>query len=172
MKALGRLQTERRTPTPVKTMFAGENTCQMHLMVHISQVRVLAGAYQANAFSEGCREGVENIYHRDQPFRQMVIGILRSIGVLDLLLKHKENVVGRVAALKLGSEWVRKKVLLCVLFIFFQIITKSSLEAGRQCGSRVGVIHKDGSEKFSRTRPRRMVSRGVIVGQRSLLVCY
>ena len=36
MKALGRLQTERRTPTPVKTMFAGENTCQMHLMVHIT----------------------------------------------------------------------------------------------------------------------------------------
>jgi hypothetical protein len=106
----------------------------------------LAGAYQANTFSEGCREGIESIHHRDQPFRQAVIGVLRSIGLLGLLLKHKENVVGRVAALKLGSEWVRKKVLLCVSFISFQSITENLPEAGRRCGSRVRMIHKGESE--------------------------
>jgi hypothetical protein len=40
-KALGRIQTERRTPTPTKMTFAGENTCQMHIRIQISQIRDL-----------------------------------------------------------------------------------------------------------------------------------
>jgi hypothetical protein len=40
-EASGRIQTKRRTPTPAKITFAGENTCQMRLRVQISQIYVL-----------------------------------------------------------------------------------------------------------------------------------
>ena len=40
-KALGRIPTNRRTPTPIKIVFAGENTCQMRLMVEIPRDHVL-----------------------------------------------------------------------------------------------------------------------------------
>jgi hypothetical protein len=61
---------------------------------------------------------------------------LRSIGPLEVLLKDKKNAVGRLAGLELGSEWVRKKVLLCVSFIFFQGIAENLLEVGGRCGNR------------------------------------
>jgi hypothetical protein len=48
------------------------------------------------------------------------ISALRLIELLDLLLKDIENAARRVAVLKLGSEWVREKVLLCAFFVRFQ----------------------------------------------------
>ena len=56
-------------------------------------------AYQANTFSDGRREGTQNIYRRVQPFGQTVMISLRSIGFLDLLLKDKENATRGVAIL-------------------------------------------------------------------------
>src|ERR1700761_7620832 len=98
-KALKRVQTKRRTPTPAKTTFAGESTCQIHLTVQIF-TGSCSGAYQANTFSKGCREGIKNIPRRVEPFRQPIVATLRSIELLDLLLKHDENAAGRVASLE------------------------------------------------------------------------
>jgi hypothetical protein len=70
---------------------------------------------------------------------------LRSIEFLDLLLKHKENAARRVAVLYLGSEWVRKKILLCAFFVHFQGIVEDYLKVvglvGGRCGCSVSVGH-------------------------------
>jgi hypothetical protein len=50
---------------------------------------------------------------------------LRSIELLDLLLKHSEDAAGRIASLELSSEWVGKKVLLCASFMRFQGIIEN-----------------------------------------------
>jgi hypothetical protein len=101
----------------------------MHLTVK-TFTESCAKTYQANTFSEGCRESIEDIHHRVQPFRQAVIATLRSIELLDLLLKHGENATGRIAGLELSSEWVGKKVLLGASFICFQGIIENRLEGG------------------------------------------
>ena len=88
------------------------------------------GTYQTDAFSEGFRERIEHINGRVQPFCQPSIAILRSIELLDLLLKHNENTAGRVAGLELGGEWVGKKVLLGASLICFQGIIEYWLEVG------------------------------------------
>ena len=48
--------------------------------------------------------------------------------LLHLLLKHIENGAGRLTGLELGCEWMGKKVVLCLLFVGFQGVTKSKLE--------------------------------------------
>lgn len=106
------------------------------------------GAYHANAFSDGCREGIDNIHRRVQPFRQAVIASSRLVEVLDLLSKNKENAVGSIAGLELGGKWVREKVLLCTFFICFQGITEILLKVGGRCGSRVCAKHKCGSKSL------------------------
>lgn len=100
------------------------------------------GAYHASSFSEHCRDGIDNIYRRVQPNCQAIIGViasLRSIELFGLLLKHKEDAVGRVAGLELGGEWVRKKVLLCATFICFQGLVENLLEVGGRRGSIVSM---------------------------------
>jgi hypothetical protein len=47
---------------------------------------------------------------------------------LHLLLKHDENGAGRLAGLELGCEGMGKKVVLCLLFVGFQGVTKNKLE--------------------------------------------
>jgi hypothetical protein len=47
-----------------------------------------------------------------------------------LLLKDVENAARRVAVLKLGSEWVREKILFRALFVHFQGIIENNLEVG------------------------------------------
>ena len=83
---------------------------------------------------------------------------MRWIEMLDLLLKHKENAVGRFAGLELGNEWVREKVLLCASFILFQGITENLSEVGGRCGNGVRARHR-GSEECIRVRVRRMVKQ-------------
>jgi hypothetical protein len=56
---------------------------------------------------------------RVQPFGQAILGTLRSIELLDLLLKHSSNAGGRIASLDLGSERVLKEVLRRASLIFF-----------------------------------------------------
>lgn len=56
-------------------------------------------AYQASTFSEGRREGIQDVYRRVQPSRQAVMTTLRSFEFLGLLLKEKENAARRVAFL-------------------------------------------------------------------------
>ena len=72
---------------------------------------------------------------------------MRSIELLDLLLKHSSNVAGRFASLDLGSERVVKKVLLCSSLIFFQGIIENLLEFGGRCGCRVRLRHDGGSRE-------------------------
>ena len=52
----------------------------------------------------------------------------RSVEFLYLLLKHVENRVGRLASLELGCEWMGEKVVLCLLFVGFQGVTKNKVE--------------------------------------------
>ena len=62
--------------------------------------------------------------------------------VLYLLLKHVENGAGRLTGLKLGCEWMGKKVVLCLLFVGFQSVTKNKLEVWRRGASRMRVRHE------------------------------
>jgi hypothetical protein len=55
---------------------------------------------------------------------QPLIAALRSIEILDLLLKYGENGSGGVAGLELRREWMGKKIFLCVFFVRFQGIVK------------------------------------------------
>jgi hypothetical protein len=95
----------------------------MHVRVYLTGL--YPKAYQANTFSEGFREGIEHVDRGVEPFRQAVIATLRSIELLDLLLKHSKNAAGRIAGLELGSEWVGKKVLSCASFICLQGIIEN-----------------------------------------------
>jgi len=52
----------------------------------------------------------------------------RSVEFLYLLLKHVENRAGRLASLELGCEWMGEKVVLCLLFVGFQGVTKNKVE--------------------------------------------
>ena len=85
--------------------------------------------YQANGFSKGLRECIENVDGRVKPLCQPIIGGSRSIEFLYLLLKHVENGAGRLAGLELGCEWMGEKVVLGFLFVGFQGVTKNKLEA-------------------------------------------
>lgn len=48
------------------------------------------------------------------PPRRAFIPALRLIELLDLFLEHGENAAGRIARFERVSEWVRKKILLCM----------------------------------------------------------
>jgi hypothetical protein len=88
------------------------------------------GTYQTNTFSEGVGERIEDIHGGIQPFGEPFIATLRSIEILDLLLKHSENAAWGIAGLELGGEWVGKKVLFRASFICFQGIIENWLEVG------------------------------------------
>jgi hypothetical protein len=73
---------------------------------------------------------------------------LRSIKLLDLLLKHSSNTAGGVACLELVSERVVKKVLLCSSLVFFQGIIENLEEFGGRCGRRVRLRHDCGRKEW------------------------
>ncbi len=63
-------------------------------------------------FSERPRECMKDLYSWVEPSATPFIAALRLIELVDLLLKHVENVARRVAVLEPGSEWVITKILL------------------------------------------------------------
>ncbi len=65
-----------------------------------------------------------------EPSGPLFISTLRLIELLDLLLKHIENVARRAAVLELGSEWVCDKVLFYACLVRSQGIIKNKLEVG------------------------------------------
>ena len=84
--------------------------------------------YQANSLSKSLRECIENVDGRVKPFCQPIIVGARWVEFLYLLLKHVENGAGRLAGLELGCEWMGEKVVLGLLFVGFQGVTKNKLE--------------------------------------------
>ena len=80
--------------------------------------------------SERRRECMEDLYSWIEPTGPLFISTLRLIELLDLVLKHVENVVRRIAVLKLGSEWVITKILLHMSFVRSQGIIENKLEVG------------------------------------------
>ena len=56
-----------------------------------------------------------------QPF---LIAALRLIELLDLLIKHGENIASRIAFFDTLSEWVREKVYPRAFFVRFQGIAE------------------------------------------------
>jgi hypothetical protein len=136
-----RIHTERRTPTPAKITFAGENTWKIS-MRYTSQSSSHPETYQTNALAKCLSERIQDIDGWVKPFRQLLIAASRSIEVLDLLLKDGENGGWRVAGLKLGGEWMGEEISLCLFFVRFQCIIEYELEVG---GGRRGVSTRHGS---------------------------
>jgi hypothetical protein len=65
---------------------------------------------------------MKDVHSWVQPLRVVA---LRLIEFLDLLLKHGENAVGRIAGFEPVSERVCEKILLCAFFVRFQGIVKN-----------------------------------------------
>ncbi len=81
-------------------------------------------------FSERPRECMKDVYSWVEPSGPLLIAALRLIELLDLLLKHVENITRRGAVLELGSEWVITKILFYASFIRSQGIIEYKLEVG------------------------------------------
>ena len=96
-------------------------------------------------FSERPRECMKHLYSWVEPSGPLLVAALRLIELLDLLLKHVENVARRVAVLELGSQWVITDILLCAPFVRSQGIIEYKLEVGDRRGSSVSVRHKGGN---------------------------
>jgi hypothetical protein len=65
---------------------------------------------------------MKDVHSWVQPLR---IAALRLIELLELLLKHGENVARRIAGLEPVSEWVLKGIHLCALLVRFQGIVEN-----------------------------------------------
>jgi hypothetical protein len=81
-------------------------------------------------FSEHSREGMKHLYGWVEPPGPLFVAALRLIELLDLLLKHVENITRRAAILELGSEWVITKILFYASFIRSQGIIEYKMEVG------------------------------------------
>jgi hypothetical protein len=81
-------------------------------------------------FSERPRECMKHLYSWVEPPGPLFIAALRLIELLDLLLKHVEDITRGGAVLELGSEWVITKILLCMSFVRSQGIIEYKLEVG------------------------------------------
>jgi len=81
-------------------------------------------------FSERPRECMKDLYSWVEPPAPVFISTSRLIELVDLLLKHVENVVRRLAVLELGSECVITKILLQASFVRSQGIIEYKLEVG------------------------------------------
>ena len=66
----------------------------------------------------------------------LLITPLRLIELLDVLSKHGDNAVGRIARFEPASQRVREKILLRAPFIHFQGNMKFSLEVGHGINAR------------------------------------
>jgi hypothetical protein len=97
---------------------------------------------------------MDDVHSWVQPLRTAA---LRLTELLDLLLKHRENAVRRIAAFEPVGERVREKIVLRALFVRFQCIIENLLEVGR-CGSRVSVRHE--GEVRNRGEDGRVVGNG------------
>jgi hypothetical protein len=81
-------------------------------------------------FSERPREGMKDLDGWIKPPGPLFISTSRPIELVDLLLKHVENVARLVAVLELVSEWVITKILLCASFVRSQGTIENKLEVG------------------------------------------
>ena len=59
-----------------------------------------------------------------QPPCPRFISTLRLVELLDLILKHAENAVSRIAGFEPVSKWVREKVFVRAFFVRFQGIVE------------------------------------------------
>ena len=93
------IRTKRRTPTPAKITFAGENACQINMRKQ-TQTSSCLGTYQAHALSKSRREGIEDVHGGIEPLCPLVIAAPdRPLELLDLLLEDGKNGAGGVAGL-------------------------------------------------------------------------
>ena len=82
-------------------------------------------AHQANAISKSSRKCKEDIDGWVEPFCQPFIGTLGMMKSFELLMNDGENVAGSVAILKLGGQWVCKKVAPRAFFVCLQGIVEN-----------------------------------------------
>ena len=81
---------------------------------------------------------MKDVYGWVQPLHTVA---LRLIELLDLFLKHRENVASRIAGFKPVGERVGERIHFGAFFVRFQSIIENESEVGR-CRSRVSVRHK------------------------------
>ena len=119
-KVQQRIRTERRTPTPAKITFAGENACEMDMKEWISDWYI-PETYQADTLSKSFRKGVQDSHSRVNPLCQLIVV---SLETLDVLMNEAENGAGRGTVLELDGEWMRKDIVLGTSFVSLQGIVE------------------------------------------------
>jgi hypothetical protein len=119
----------RKTPIPANITFAGENTWGLNVRGYILDREALR-IYQANTFAEGCRKCTQNSNSGIKPLFRAPTIVPRLNELLNIVLavKHVEDSARGVAMFQLGCEFMRKKVLLRLLFIVVQGSIENSLE--------------------------------------------
>ena len=125
-KVQRRIRTERRTPTPAKIAFAGENVWEW-ISKSGSQMGSFTEAYQANTLSKSFGKGVQDSHGWVNPFCEPIVVCLEP---LDLLMNEGENGAGRGTVLELGGKWMGKEIVLGTFFVGLQGIVENKLEIG------------------------------------------
>ena len=99
---ISRILTERRTPMPAKTTFAGGKACYIKMSVWNSNK--CPEAYQASTGLKNGRESLQDIDGWIKPFGPSFIATPGLIESLDLLLKDNDNGTRRVTVLEPVGE--------------------------------------------------------------------
>jgi hypothetical protein len=94
-----RTQTKRRTPTPTKIAFPGQNVCGIHILEGRSSTGMHRNTYKA--LPKYGRGDIEDIHCRSKPLCESNIGIL-GLRELGKLSKDREDRIGRFAVFKPG----------------------------------------------------------------------
>ena len=108
-----RTETERRTPTPAKIAFAGQNVCGIDVLEERSPTGRHHGTCKADSFAKYGRGDPEHIHRRNQPLCESDIGILG----LRKLSKGGTDRIGRSTGFKPGIQWMGSEVLLGALLV-------------------------------------------------------
>lgn len=95
-----RTETKRRTPTPAKIAFAGENVCGVDILEERSLARSHLNTHKASSLAKHVRGDTEDIHCRNKPLCKSDIGILGLRELGELLSKDGEDRIGRSAAFK------------------------------------------------------------------------
>jgi hypothetical protein len=98
-----RTETKRRTPTPAKIAFAGENVCGTEdILEEKSSTGMHLNKYKPDSLAKYGRGDAEDIHCRIKPLCESDIGILGLRELSKLLSKNGEDRIGRSAGFKLG----------------------------------------------------------------------
>jgi len=97
-----RAETKRRTPTPAKIAFAGENVYGIDILEEISSTGRHLNTYKAGSLAKHGRGATKDIHCRNKPLCESGIGVLGLRELGKLLSKDGEDRLARSAGFKAG----------------------------------------------------------------------